>query len=137
MERYWDGAAWSEQRRPAQAVAVAVVVPAAAPGNGLAVAALVCGIVGAVFGLIPFTFWLAWILGVLATVFGAVGRRKADREPEAGRRSMATAGLILGIVSIALGIVGVVLLTTMINDVGNGFDELQRCLENPDAANCD
>ncbi len=135
MQRYWDGAAWSEQCRPAQAVAV--VVAAAAPGNGLAVAALVCGIVGAVFGLIPFTFWLAWILGVLATVFGAVGRRKADREPEAGRRSMATAGLILGIVSIALGIVGVVVLTTLINDVGNGFDELQRCLENPDAANCD
>lgn len=34
-------------------------------GNGLAVAALVCGIVGAVFGLIPLVFVLAFILGIL------------------------------------------------------------------------
>ena len=135
MQRYWDGAAWAEQRRPAQAVTV--VAPAAAPGNAYAITALVCGIVGAVLGLIPFTFWLAWILGVLAIVFGVIGRGRADREPAAGRRSTATAGLILGIVAIALGVVGAIVLTTLLNDVGNTFDDLDRCLENPDAAGCE
>lgn len=139
MQRYWDGTAWSEQRRPAQAVGVVLpgVAPAPVPANGLAIAALVCGIVGAVFGLIPFTFWLAWVLGVVAIVFGAIGRRRADREPAAGKRSMATAGLILGIVSIGLGIVGAIVLTMLINDVGNAFNGLDRCFENPDTVNCD
>ena len=112
-------------------------ISASVPGNGFAVAALVCGIVGAVFGVIPFTFWLAWILGVLAIVFGAVGRRRADRQPTADRRSMATAGLVLGIVSITLGIIGLIVLTTLLNDVGNTFDELDQCFNNPTDQNCD
>ncbi len=140
MQRYWDGTAWSEQRRPGQAIAV--VVPAtgdaqAAPGNGFAVAALVCGIVGAVFGLVPWTFWLAWILGVVAIVFGALGRRRADGEPIAGRRSMATAGLVLGIVAIALGIIGLIVLTTWISGATDAINEFQRCVWDPDAVHCD
>lgn len=142
-QRYWDGTAWSEQRRPAQVVAVVAPVPMAAPdvvqppGNGLAVAGLVCGIVGAVFGLIPWTFWLAWILGVLAIVFGAIGRRRADREPAAGKRSMATAGLILGIVAIALGIVGLIVLHALINDVHSSLNDFRSCFENSDQLRCD
>ncbi len=139
MQRYWDGTAWSDQRRPVQAVAVVLpgAGPAPVPSNGFAVAALVLGIIGAVFGLIPFTFWLAWILGVLAIVFGVIGRRRVDREPAAGKQSMATAGLVLGIVAIALGIIGLIVLTTLINDVGSAIDDLDRCFDNPDAVNCD
>ena len=138
-QRYWDGAAWSDQRRAAQMVAVAAPAPTAAPdaGNGLAIAGLVCGIVGVVFGLIPWTFWLAWVLGVLAIVFGAIGRRRADREPAAGKRSMATAGLILGIVSIALGVVGLIILVTFINDVGTSIQDFESCFDNPDQLRCD
>lgn len=139
MQRYWDGTAWSEQRRPAPDVALLVpgVNPGPVAGNGFAVTALVCGIVGAVFGVIPFTFWLAWILGVVAIVFGALGRRRVDREPAAGKQTMATAGLVLGVVSIGLGIIGLIVLTTLINDVGNVIDDLDRCFDNPDAVNCD
>jgi len=142
-QRYWDGTAWTEHRSPAgtfQVVApVAVAVPTAArpPANGLATAGLVCGIVAVVFGLVPWTFWLAWILGVLGIVFGAVGRRTADREPTAGKRSMATAGLILGIVAIVLGIVGLVILETWINDVKGSLDHFQNCFDNPDQVRCD
>jgi len=136
-ERYWNGAAWSEHRRTAvpAAVPLAVVVPA--PGNGQAVAALVCGIVGAVFGLVPWTFWLAWILGVIAIVFGAIGRRRADRDPAAGKRSTATAGLILGIVAIALGVVGLIILVNVIDHATTTINDIQSCFQNPDQLHCD
>jgi hypothetical protein len=139
MQRYWDGTAWSEQRRPAQVVAVTLPgpVPAPAASNGFAITALVLGIVGAVFGFIPFTFWLAWILGVLAIVFGALGRRRADQEAAAGKRSMATAGLVLGIVCIVLGVIGLIVLTTLFSDVGSTIEDLDRCLSDPNDVNCD
>lgn len=106
------------------------------PSNGLAIAGLVCGIVGVVLGLLPWTFWAAWVLGVLAIVFSAIGRRKADREPAAGRRSMATAGLILGIVAIGLGIVGLIVLMSFFDDVGSTLDTIESCLGDPDALEC-
>ncbi|MYV98768.1 DUF4190 domain-containing protein [Streptomyces sp. SID3343] len=60
--------------------------------NGMAVAALTCGIVG--------VFLFNIILGPLAVIFGAVGLRRS----RAGARNagMAKAGIILGIVDIAL-----------------------------------
>jgi uncharacterized protein DUF4190 len=61
-------------------------------GNGLAIAGLVCGLVG----LLVF----APILGTLAIIFGAVAYNNAKRG--AGRRGMAIAGIVLGIVDIAL-----------------------------------
>lgn len=148
MERYWDGAAWSDQRRPAsaiqpvQTVPVAVIAPGpvmaqSGPTNGLAVASLVCGIVGAVFALIPWTFWLAWILGILAIVFGAIGRKKADREPGAGKRSSANAGLILGVVAIVLGIIGLILVVTVLEDSISTYNDFESCFENPDQLHCD
>jgi hypothetical protein len=74
-------------------------------GNGLAVAALVLGIVGAVFGLISLTpFIYPGVCGVLAVVFGIVGMRKAKGAPHKG---MALAGFILGVLVIGLGVWGV------------------------------
>lgn len=120
-------------------VAVMAAAPPVAqtPDNGFAVAGFVCGIVGVVFGLIPWTFFLAWILGVLGIVFGAIGRRRATKVPAAGKRSMATAGLVLGIIAIGLGIVGVIVLESWINDVSTVFDGLESCIENPDQVRCD
>ncbi|MFG2130944.1 DUF4190 domain-containing protein [Streptomyces sp. NPDC048751] len=71
--------------------------PAASSGsrtNGMAIASLVCGIVG--------LFLLNIVLGPLAIVFGAVARRQA-----AGRNGggMAKAGIILGIVDVVLWLV--------------------------------
>lgn len=61
-------------------------------GNGLAIASLVCGIVG----LLVFNI----ILGPLAVIFGGVGLRNANRGE--GHRTMSWAGLVLGVVDIAL-----------------------------------
>ena len=57
--------------------------------NGFAIAALICGIAG----LCPYTYC---IIPIVAIVLGALGRRNPVN------KSMATAGLILGIVGIAI-----------------------------------
>ncbi|MFE0804198.1 DUF4190 domain-containing protein [Streptomyces sp. NPDC058812] len=70
------------------------------PSNGMGTAGLVLGIIAAV----GFCLWpLAIALGVLAVIFGGLGRAKAGRG-EATNGGQALAGIICGIVGIALGI---------------------------------
>lgn len=69
------------------------VVVQKAEGNGMAVSALVLGIIGVALNLIPF---LPYILGLLAIIFGIVGMKNPIRQ------GMAKAGLILGIITIGL-----------------------------------
>lgn len=58
--------------------------------NGLAIAGLVCGLVGVLF----FNF----ILGPLAIIFGGIGWARANRG--ARHRGMAIAAVILGVIDI-------------------------------------
>ena len=70
-------------------------------GNGMAVAALVLGILSLILS------WLLvvdFILAVLAIIFGAVGLSTANKRNGAGK-GMAIAGLVLGLITIALGII--------------------------------
>lgn len=64
-------------------------------GNGLAIAGLVCGIVGVLIANI--------ILGPLAIIFGGVALSRANRG--APRKNMAIAALVLGIVDIAIWVI--------------------------------
>ncbi len=69
-----------------------------APSNGMGTASLVLGIISAV----GFLAWpLALVLGVLAIIFGALGRGKAKRG-EATNPGVALAGLICGATGIVL-----------------------------------
>jgi hypothetical protein len=63
--------------------------------NGLAVASMVCGIVG----LVLFNV----ILGPLAIIFGGIGLARANRG--AAHHHMAVAGIVLGVIDIALFVV--------------------------------
>ncbi len=69
-----------------------------APKNGLGTAALVLGIIAVV---LCWTVWVAVVLAILAITFGAVGLGRT-RRGEATNRGSAMAGLVLGIVAIAL-----------------------------------
>jgi Domain of unknown function (DUF4190) len=62
----------------------AQVVPAPASTNGLAVAALVLGIL-----------WIYWIGSVLAVIFGHVALAQIGKRQQAGK-GLAIAGLVLG-----------------------------------------
>ncbi|WP_217242770.1 DUF4190 domain-containing protein [Streptomyces sp. AC555_RSS877] len=59
--------------------------------NGLAIASLICGIIGLIFFNV--------ILGPVAIVLGAVGMRQA---PAKGGAGMAKAGIVLGIVDLVI-----------------------------------
>jgi hypothetical protein len=61
--------------------------------NGLGVAALCCGLVGILMGLIPIMFLASGTLGILAVVFGFIGLLPAQRK-EASNRGVAIAGLV-------------------------------------------
>ncbi|MEV6261717.1 DUF4190 domain-containing protein [Streptomyces sp. NPDC051784] len=72
-----------------------------APANGLGIAAMVLGIIA----VVGFCMWgLGIILGILALIFGIIGRGRAKRG-EATNGGMALAGIILGAVSIVIGAV--------------------------------
>lgn len=76
------------------------------PSNGMGTTGLVLGIVSAV----GFCLWpVAIITGILAVIFGGIGRGKA-RRGEATNGGQALAGIICGAVGTALGVAMLVLL---------------------------
>ncbi|MFP4513648.1 MAG: DUF4190 domain-containing protein [Acidimicrobiales bacterium] len=97
------------------------------PSNGLAVASLTLGIIGAAFGLIPFAFFIAWICGVLALVFGGVGIKRA-RDGATGK-GMAIAGTVLGATAVLLGVLGVAIINDAFDDADRRFEEIEREIE--------
>jgi hypothetical protein len=70
------------------------------PGNGLAVAGMVLGIIGLALCWIPFAGWLCALIGV---ILGALGISKAKKLGGKGK-GMAIAGLVCGIVGLAIGV---------------------------------
>ncbi len=78
----------------------------AMPSNGMGTAGLVLGIISAVV----FCLWpVAIVVGVLAVIFGAIGRGKA-RRGEATNPGQALAGIICGVAGVVLGLGMVALL---------------------------
>jgi hypothetical protein len=76
--------------------------PQQQPGNGFAIASLVCGIIGLIiFGI---------ILGPLAVIFGGVGLSRANRG--ASGKGLAIAGLVMGTIATIAAIVLIAVLTS-------------------------
>ncbi|MFE7119695.1 DUF4190 domain-containing protein [Streptomyces sp. NPDC057654] len=69
--------------------------------SGQATASMVLGILGLLF--------LPLILPVIALCLGVSARRKADRG-EAGGRSQAVAGIVLGIIGCAFALIGIIII---------------------------
>ena len=96
----------------------------AAPRNGLGTAALVLGILALVTSL---TVIGGVALGIVAIVFGIIGRGRA-RRGEATNNGSATAGLALGAIALLLSIALVVFGVSLLNS-GSG-KKLKDCLSN-------
>ena len=112
---------------PGQPAQVVYHVTQPVMSNGLATAALVCGIVGIV---LFWTVWVGLILGVLAIVFGAVGRSRAALG--APNKSQATAGLWLGIAAVVVSILFIGMITAWVSDhQGRIITEFERCMDDP------
>lgn len=85
LQRFWDGAAWTEHVRPVMTPAFPVGQPAAS--NAFSVSAMILGALA--FIIFPPLF------GTVGMILGAVGMSR--REPKAGLgMAVAGAGLVLG-----------------------------------------
>jgi hypothetical protein len=120
--RYFNGHAWTadvadDGRRMIDPYGAAPLRRADRPdaGNGIAVAALTCGLVALVFAWLPVFVVIGFTLGVLGVVFGVRGRRRA-RDVGSGH-GMAMTGLISGSAALALSIVGIVFTVSFINEL--------------------
>ncbi|GGW99326.1 hypothetical protein GCM10010353_13760 [Streptomyces chryseus] len=82
---YGGPAAWTGQQGPA-------------PANGYGITAMVLGIIAVTFFC---AYGLGIILGVLALIFGILGRKRVQRG-EATNAGMALAGIILGVIGFVL-----------------------------------
>ncbi|MDH6705668.1 hypothetical protein P3T27_002390 [Kitasatospora sp. MAA19] len=91
-------------------------MPAPQPRNGLGIAAMVLGIVGAVLSLAVILFWLSWLPALLAVVFGAVGLGYV-RKGLATNRAMALAGVILGVTGLLVSVGAGVFVVTRVQAV--------------------
>ena len=99
------------------------LTPTVTPAKGLAIAALVCGIVGTVTGLIPFLFVIAGACGVVALVLGLIALR-TQRKAGLKRRGTARAGFILGVAAVALSIAGYVIVNNALTDLQHDLDDI-------------
>jgi hypothetical protein len=75
------------------------------PGSGLALAAMILGIVAISLAWMPFLVAVGAICAALAVVFGAIGLARSRSGDRA--RGFAIAGLVTGLVGAALCVVGV------------------------------
>ena len=110
---------------PMGAPPVGYQTPGPAKSQGLAIGALVCGILSLVF----FCFNILSIpLGIVAIILGVVAGGKA-RRGEAGGEGLAKTGMILGIAGIALSLLITVLAMAGMSFLGSKAEELQKKAE--------
>ncbi len=94
--------------------------------NTMAAVALTLALIGLVLGLIPILFWIAWAGGIAGLVLGLVARRRAGRNPELGRKTMATWAAVLGLAAFGLGCVGYAIVSDATNELSSTADCLDR-----------
>jgi len=95
--------------------------------NGAGTAALVIGVNALVLAALVIFFPIAFILGIIAAIFGMVGMGRAKRG-EADNRGHAVAGLVTGLIAIVLAVVIAVRIGTFINDHQGDFRSFWSCI---------
>ena len=96
--------------------------PGPSKPQGMAIGALVCGILAIVLFCFPI---ISIPLGIAAIVLGVMGRGKAQRG-EAGGEGLAKIGMILGIVGAALSLLWMVLLMAGFRAAGSAAERMQQ-----------
>jgi uncharacterized membrane protein HdeD (DUF308 family) len=95
--------------------------------NGMGSAALVVGVVALVLAGLVILFPIAFVLGILAIIFGVVGMRRATRG-EANNRGHAVAGLTCGVIALVLSIYLGIRLSTFVVDNADNFRQFWTCI---------
>lgn len=105
-----------------QAYAGAPPPIASAGSNGMAIAALIMGVLTIIFFFLFFP--LAIILGILGIIFGFIGRGRARDNPAAGGGGMALAGIITSIIGLLLSLIVSVVIGLLLGAAVSSSDEL-------------
>lgn len=92
-------------------------------GKGFAITALVLGILGCCFGLIPILGFVSFPLAAVGLVFGIIGVVGGLKGTRSGK-IMAIVGSILCVLALVLAIVGVVIVNNAVNELGESLDEV-------------
>ncbi|WP_317493977.1 DUF4190 domain-containing protein [Haloechinothrix sp. LS1_15] len=98
-------------------------MPTQEPRNGFGITALVLALIGLVLGLVPFTGFIALILGALAVLFGFLGWGRA-RRGTATNTKMSVIGSLLGAGAIALGIWGMTIVFGAVEELSDELEEI-------------
>jgi len=101
--------------------------PATRPGHGLAVAALVLGVASLVAAVSFVLFPLALLGGLVAAVLGviAVSRGRAGGAMSSGQ---AIAGIVCGVIALAIAVVYAVRVGTFVTDNTSVFTTFDNCI---------
>lgn len=95
--------------------------PYAAPArstNGVAVAAMICGIVGLLFSPAIIAFLVPIIIPIAAVVLGHIAMSQLKRTPGTGGKGMALTGLILGYIPLAFSLLGLIVIIIVTVSIG-------------------
>lgn len=95
--------------------------------NGVAIAALVCGIIALILSWIPLINLLSVVLGIAAIVTGVMGIRRAA-DPGVGQKGLAVGGLVTGVIALLLSLLILVGMASILSDpdVRDTFDRLRE-----------
>lgn len=94
----------------------------------MAVAALVLGVLGVVFAILPCTQVLGMILGVIGFILGLVSMNKCKKEDKPKGKSVA--GVVLSAIAIVLGIIWLVGLVGTVNETASELESIFEDLDN-------
>ena len=94
-----------------------------APRNGLGIAALCLGVVGLLFGIVPFTGFIAFALGAVGVILGVAGFALA-RRGTATNTVTAVSGTVVSAIAIALGVWGMVIVFTGLNRLAEDLESV-------------
>jgi hypothetical protein len=99
--------------------------PAATGTNGIAIAAMIIGIIALLISWIPI---LGVLAGVLALVLGFVGRSKARKFPAVGGNGAAITGIVTGILATLISIAVTIALFAFGSTFMGSFESYEECI---------
>ena len=95
--------------------------------NGLAVAAMIIGILALLVSWIPFVGLLGVVGGAVALLLGLLGRGRAKKVANGG--GLAVTGIITGLLAVLVGIASTVLPVLFFQGMVGDFEAVDRCIE--------
>lgn len=89
--------------------------------KGMAIAALVCGILGIIGGFIPGVSYFTLVLAIVGIVLGVIARKKGGEG-----KGMATAGMVCGIVGVSLTVLAIICVACTAAAIGGAANDIMN-----------